>query len=752
MERIFYGTDYRDPITNYPIYIFDTSYLPSTEVIDYNELIPTLMQCLPLKPYVLVIFSSGLNRISWLWGLKFIKNFMMVDNNSGYNLRNLVKIFLVHDSWFIKSVTSMLYNYNSTRKNLVMLNKLMDTFSLNSDGLGGQTEVIHCNNLSQLSEYLDITKLKTSLNVYEYDFQLEESIKLSMKLTPTINPYVTLSPVKHPLFYHHIYQFFHIIDSNGSKVELLFYKPGKKAKIDILYQCLLRNQLIWINDWDLYSISTTFKRLLSELPHPLIPMDEIILPVEDNFEFTSGIFQKINIRHRCCQQTENYDTLLLQLFECFHELILNEAVTKHTSSTIGKCMSHCLSQTVVSSDNSDTQIISRFIKNVLEHWEQIRGSFEFPSVEDIVFGNYQETSMVEDSFDESYDITFQDENNDNESRIAFNTRSMLSENTKLRSREVESDDVSTLKSSKSSSSSSVHSGSSSSILNDDSSPRLATIRRRSSSSSLTKPKLPERKSRSSTSITRLNAESSLQRTSETRPPVLQKKKSSSKHGTGAGAPPPTLPSRKREVLFEAEDILSNSSPSEDKIIDSSETKVCGVEDTKKPRSKESSEAKEAKDDDIAKNKQEQSSPTKDKDQAAPKPPLSNKSTKTAKNNFENGHVTKSTASVAPSDQPVIPRPELRFNPAKSTASAFQSSNKDNYTPSNRSKSFNKITSASAAAAATTAAAFSKFSEPASMNGKTPITPKKLVIRGRKVSQLAKLFEERREGIDILKSM
>ena len=73
MDRIFYKSDLRDPTTNYPIYIFDTSYLPSPDIINYNEFLITLMSYLPIKPYVLIMFSCGLNKISWIWGIKFIQ-------------------------------------------------------------------------------------------------------------------------------------------------------------------------------------------------------------------------------------------------------------------------------------------------------------------------------------------------------------------------------------------------------------------------------------------------------------------------------------------------------------------------------------------------------------------------------------------------------------------------------------------------------------------------------------------------------
>ncbi|KAI3406028.2 ECM25 [Candida oxycetoniae] len=380
------------------------------------------MQSLPKRPYVLVMFSSGLNKISWVWGLKFIKSFMMTESgDNGYNLKNLVKIFLVHDSWFIKSITSVLYNFNSTKKNLSNLNKILDTFALDSTrttaGEDKQTIVVHCRDLSQLAEYLDITKLKISLNIYKYDLQLEPCIHLSMKMTPVINPYVTLSSEKHPVFNHHLYQLFNIINTNGTKVELIFYKPGKKTYIDILYQCLLRNQFFWINDWDLYSISTAFKKILSELPHPLIPSDEISLPIKDNFDYTSQVLHKIIIRHRHFSSTENYDQLLLQLFQCFYNLTRNEHITKHTTTTIGKSLSHCLSHKPVTSEKNEIQVIQRFIRNVVEHWEEISKIHHFTQIEDIIVHSEQEANdTIENSYDVSYDVSYDNDSNDEENR------------------------------------------------------------------------------------------------------------------------------------------------------------------------------------------------------------------------------------------------------------------------------------------------------------------------------------------------
>ncbi|KAI5962419.1 ECM25 [Candida pseudojiufengensis] len=433
MERIFYNSNLRDPITNYPIYIFDTSYLPSTDLINYDEFIPTLMRYLPTKPYVLVMFSSGLNKISWVWGLKFIKNFM----NNVTNLNNLIKIFTVHESWFIKSITTAIYNFHSTKRNIEQLNYFLDSLTIESrqQPKNYQTIVIPCGNLSELSKYLNITNLKISLNIYKYDLQLENEINLKLKFNPIINPHVTLNPLNHPILYHHIYQLLNIINLNCCKTELSFHKPGKKINIDILYQCITRDQLISINDWDLYSISSTFKRILSELPYPLIPINQIPLPMKDDFEYTQSIFHSILTKHKQLHQTQNYDQLLFQLFGLFNKLITSEDTTKHSITSITKCTSHCLSQEVVSTDKSSIQIIQRFMKNVLQHWGKLSKLYSYKSIQDIVHGEAKSTqNEFERSYDVSYEITYEEgsDSNDEDTRLAFNTDNILDSHSTLK--------------------------------------------------------------------------------------------------------------------------------------------------------------------------------------------------------------------------------------------------------------------------------------------------------------------------------
>lgn len=436
MERIFYKTSVVDPETKLPVYIFDTSYLPSTKVINYDRFIPTLMETLPSERYVLVMLSCGLNKISWIWGIKFLKTFLS-DNESNL-LDKLVRIITVHDSWFVKTITEIFKNYSITRKNFSLLNKLMESFNFISDfdkGVSNFGTIRHCANLAELHRCIDVTKLKLSLNVYKYDCQLGNDLELLDK-NLILNKNTRIDPVSEPSFFHHFYQIFKIIDSYGDKSELVFHRPGNKLSTDILFKCVIRNLVFWINDWDIFCIATTFKKILMELPHPFISIDLIELPVKDDIDYTKRNLDNILFSY---QGKTNYRQVLLQICDLCQKIMNNRAVTKHTSSTLAKCLSHCLSQELVLLQNKDNiLVISRFIKNLLDYWHQIRGSYSksYQSIKEIVEGDLPDE--VSHSYDVSYDVTIEEDEND---RVVANTSNILSMNHDLINESDERDSV-----------------------------------------------------------------------------------------------------------------------------------------------------------------------------------------------------------------------------------------------------------------------------------------------------------------------
>ncbi|KAG5420652.1 ECM25 [Candida metapsilosis] len=708
MDRIFYHSpSIRDPITKHPIYIFDTSYLPPTDSINYDNLIPVLMQQLPLDPYVLVMFSSGLNKISWVWGLKFIKNFM----SNAINLNNLVKVFTVHDSWFIKSVTSVIHNYHTTKHNIEVINYMLDAFAIEPKGQR-HIDVVHCRTLSELSHYLNITLLKISLNIYKYDQQLENELKLSIKVPPVINPHVLLSPQTNPTFYHHVYQLLNIIDTHCCKKELIFYTPGKRDNIDILYQCVLRNQLIWINDWDLYCIATVFKKILSDLPFALIPYKLVLLPIQDDFEYTQAIFNAIITSHQQYAKTINYDQLLLQLFQVFAKLVSNESTTKHNITTIAKCMAHCLSHEVVSTDTSHILVVQRFIKNVLHYWDKVKLSYEFPSIEDVLSGKNQPDS-VENAYDMSYEVTYEeedeyDDDDDDENRVLFNTSNILYSNTEL---ELEENTTPTAAAHKVSSDSLTERRIGRPSIQDLKSPLRASHRAEEFTA-----KSPPRPPRPAS---RANA-------------VTSRDLSPNKNRQPKEAPPPIPPARptSRQVSADFKDQTRNGT-----TISNGPTEI-----EIKHNIDEEDDSTHNNDENVAPisslkvlNKPSLHSIGSVSSLGSPRSPKTPKSPRSSRS-------AKSTSSTLTN----VSNLQLQYPPQK-----YHFTRSTSTTPTSLHDQHNQVDIEHQNVDESNMSQDEKL-----MNKKLKMMmrKKKPVIRGRKVSQLAKLFEERSEGLEILNSM
>lgn len=424
MERIFYKTDLQDDPSNVPIYIFDTSFLPSPEVINYDEFILTLMTRLPRQAYTLIMFCSGLNKISWIWGVKFLKTFLMDETN----LQNLNKIISVHEGWFIKTLASILTNYHLTRKNINVLNKVLENFTFNgsgdsdfqnnlSDQLGKHKNIIiNCSSLWQLNNFIDITKLKISLNVYKHDYQLDNPpINKSFKSVNFFNGSAlndkensdVLFPSLGEVLKYHIYQNFNIINNFGDKVELLFHKPGNKINSEIFINCIKRDQLVWINDWDLYCIATSFKKLIAELPS-LIPIELIDLPIKDDTLLHN--FHKIVNR-----LPKDLQIILVNLFHLFHKLIVNCDTTKLTSRLLSKIFINCLShQTYLKLNEPNLIIVNNFIRKLIDNWDGIGVYMDLRtySMDRLVGG----TELVNDNENSyiNYDLTIDEFDSDTE--------------------------------------------------------------------------------------------------------------------------------------------------------------------------------------------------------------------------------------------------------------------------------------------------------------------------------------------------
>lgn len=402
MERIFYKTDITDAYTNLPIYVFDTSYLPVPEEISYDLFVPTLMHRIPQEPYVVIMFSCGLNKINWVWGISFLKAFLTQNSSMNSNVENLHKIIAVHESWFVKSICQIFSNFLISRKSLNNLN-LQNWFR---NPPTAKHFLISCDSLSELSKYVNIIHLKLSLNIYRHDCQV--TLSPTLKLHSPINPVIKSSTdyLQHlsPLFYHHFYQLFHIIDIYAQEVELIFHKPGKKLNTDILFLCLMRNQLIWVNDWDLNCIASCFKKILAEVSEPLLPVDCIELPMKDDFAYTMKIFLKL-------MEREHKNAVLFQILSLCSKIVLAAETTKHTPLSVLKSLSHSLTHEPISHHSQHrVSMAVRYLKNVIVHWDRIRPRYlaKFKTVRQIINGNHLPSAAIDELYNMSHSISVDD--------------------------------------------------------------------------------------------------------------------------------------------------------------------------------------------------------------------------------------------------------------------------------------------------------------------------------------------------------
>jgi hypothetical protein len=205
---------------------------------------------------------------------------------------------------------------------------------------------------------------------------------LSMRYSPLINPLTKVDVHTNPLFYHHFYQLFSIIDENSNRVPMVFHKPGNKASTDILFNCIQRNQLFWINDWDFLCITSVFKRIITELPYPIIPTDLIEIPMSDDFAYTESTFANIVRYHK--STGFNYDQIMYQFFNLFDKILKGD--TNHTSTTLAKSMGYCLSHEIISSKNDKIFVVNRLMKNTIDSWSKIARRYSYPTLEEAIYG------------------------------------------------------------------------------------------------------------------------------------------------------------------------------------------------------------------------------------------------------------------------------------------------------------------------------------------------------------------------------
>lgn len=350
VNSIFYKSYSVDLESDSPVYVFDSTYLPAFSLVQdkevYELLIDGLMDKvltkLPKEPFTLVVFSSGFtsNEISWVYGIKLYSKLPK-------EMRYLIqKTLIVHESFFAKTVLQVLKN--------AMRIKGLNNKDSSTDG------IIHVQSVTDLANYLDITLLRISLNVYLYDYQFNEKIEVPEQFR--VKPNSIAYRQYRQLIFDKIFK---RLKAEGPKSELVFQKPGSYKRINILLDVIERNHYVDLSQWDIYSLGSVFLHFLKNKSKPLIPLDLIPLPLEDDLNYTKKTFNAII-------EYNGYYDLLRAIFPLFITFLDNNETTKHTLKTLSKSLTPTLCKEKVSIKSSDKLAIgTRFIRNLLLHFYSI---------------------------------------------------------------------------------------------------------------------------------------------------------------------------------------------------------------------------------------------------------------------------------------------------------------------------------------------------------------------------------------------
>ncbi|KAG0673497.1 hypothetical protein C6P40_003798, partial [Pichia californica] len=321
IDRCYYNSTTFDPETNLPLYVLDSTFIPSsiftsTDLIDsqpkLQSFINKIIDKIPEENHSLVLFTNGFYKSSFKESNDNTTNTNTNtnDNNSISDLKlpiniikilklipsekkkYLLKIYIVHSTWLLKSIVELFNKF----------------YSLNSSI---HPIIINCNNLSNLSHYIDITKIPISLHTYLIDkiYYKNKQILINRHLTPIYGRPLTIYSLHNSLLNSNdnllpLNQFSRIfnnliaylsnknldiqLSSNDWKtiIKCSALSNETKISIDILSDCLKRDQLIILSDYSFlehYMIFVKFILKLSNSKNSLIPL-EILLLNKINFQ------------------------------------------------------------------------------------------------------------------------------------------------------------------------------------------------------------------------------------------------------------------------------------------------------------------------------------------------------------------------------------------------------------------------------------------------------------------------------------
>ncbi|KAL6929152.1 hypothetical protein ACO0SA_002492 [Hanseniaspora valbyensis] len=394
---------------DHPIYIFDSTYLPNMSKISndkqlydiiLNKLIQKLIQKLPKnKKFSLIIFSSGFKNLNWKWTMSIKIYSKLINDINNYRLENddkliIHKMYIVHESLWVRTLFQIWQQFKTGQ---VLNEKEIELNGDDSFVMDEQNEMYQCvpsstifdtiylNDLSELAQHVDISKLRISLNVYLYDLKINEYIELPSYYYNTMNTPngIRLNRDFRQAMFEKIYE---RLSKESIENKLVFYKPGDKNKTKVMIDIISRNNYCDISQWDIYTLATVFIWFLSNKKKIFFPL-EIIKSCKSFSEFVNNNSNFANIRlsfsitfklYNKMMEYNCYYNLVKFIIPLFLNMIKHCGDTQHNYETVTEVLFTPLCKPAKESESyqTDKKLGKIFISNVLTHFDAIVEQYE----------------------------------------------------------------------------------------------------------------------------------------------------------------------------------------------------------------------------------------------------------------------------------------------------------------------------------------------------------------------------------------
>ncbi|KAK9461868.1 uncharacterized protein V1516DRAFT_274674 [Lipomyces oligophaga] len=305
VDRILYPTNYQDPVSKSPLYILNSTALPSPRQVSYNLLLPHLLEVVARVDYSILFFAGGAtSRPTWAW---MIHTYSTLDRDVRKRLKRL---YIVHENWWVRTIMKMVASAVSSKF---------------------RHKVIHVADLSSLADYLDIRFLNIPLAVYIHDRKLEPAIEFASPYNPLFGRDLP-SDSMIPLFWRECIAYLSV---EAIYAEGVFRVSPRLEDVDILREAFDRCQLVELHDYTPHVVASVLKLFLRQLPSAPLP-----LTIIDAFpEFSPSLENSVMVLEMLNRQTVSLFSLLMPLLA---DIALHERTTRMSILSLSRAITPSL--------------------------------------------------------------------------------------------------------------------------------------------------------------------------------------------------------------------------------------------------------------------------------------------------------------------------------------------------------------------------------------------------------------------------